>query len=403
MRPISSAFAAGSMAPATRRGSGVSARVDDWAGRLVRRLSVMRPVAAMVAIGSTIVLGWIALYLAGGAGHVPPHWFYIPILLAAVRFSIVGGVITALVSGIVTGPLMASDVALGISQAPSDEIVRTVSFVVIGAFMAAIIGRLQRSLLEEAELARRETDLVAHKAAVIATVSHEFRSPITVIGGMARTLELQKMVLPEGEEFLKAIGDSTRRLADLVNTVGAVMDGTGDETFVRHETADLDQLLSTVLMHLGVRDAQSRVTIDIAPEAQFLVSDPGLLSQLLRHLIENAVGFSPPDQVVEVTVQRNSERILIHILDRGPGIDETILGSSEPFVQGDQSTTRARGGLGLGLFAASKLAGSLGGAVSFGQRPGGGTDALVEIDGPSPEVDDGGRERTSHDAQTQAS
>ena len=357
----------------------------------------------MVAIGSTIVLGWIALYLAGGAGHVPPHWFYIPILLAAVRFSIVGGVITALVSGIVTGPLMASDVALGISQAPSDEIVRTVSFVVIGAFMAAIIGRLQRSLSEEAELARRETDLAAHKAAVIATVSHEFRSPITVIGGMARTLELQKMVLPEGEEFLKAIGDSTRRLADLVNTVGAVMDGTGDETFVRHETADLDQLLSTVLMHLGVRDAQSRVTIDIAPEAQFLVSDPGLLSQLLRHLIENAVGFSPPDQVVEVTVQRNSERILIHILDRGPGIDETVLGSSEPFVQGDQSTTRARGGLGLGLFAASKLAGSLGGAVSFGQRPGGGTDALVEIDGPSPDVDDGGRERTSHDAQTQAS
>lgn len=392
----------GSSAPATRRGSGVTARIDDWAGRLVSRLSTMTHAAAVVAIGSTIVLGWIALYLAGGAGHVPPHWFYIPILLAAVRFGIVGVLITALVSGIVTGPLMASDVASGMGQAPSDEIVRTVSFVVIGGFMATIIGRLQRSLSEEAELAQREMDLAAHKAAVIATVSHEFRSPITVIGGMARTLDLQKLVLPEGEEFLKAIGDSTRRLTDLVNTVGAVMDGTRGETFVRHETIDLDQVLPAVLVSLGVRDAQSRVTIDVAPEAQFLVSDSGLLSQLLRHLIENAVGFSPPDQPVEVKVQRNAQRVHIHILDRGPGIDETILGSSEPFVQGDQSTTRARGGLGLGLFAASKLAASLGGAVTFAQRPGGGTDALVEIEGPIPD-DDGGSAGSGDTAEPRAS
>jgi signal transduction histidine kinase len=363
----------------------------------------MTPTAAVAAIGSTIVLGWIGLYLAGGAGHVPPHWFYLPIFLAAVRFGIVGGMITALVSGIVTGPLIASDVASGVRQAASDEIVRTVSFVVIGGFMGAVIGRLQRSLSDEAELAHREADLAAHKAAVIATVSHEFRSPITVIGGMARTLELQKMVLPEGVEFLKAIGDSTRRLTDLVNTVGAVMDGTGGETFVRHETVDLDQVLPAVVVNLGVRDAQSRVTIDVAPEARLMVSDPGLLSQLLRHLIENAVAFSPPDQPVEVTVQRSDERIRIHILDRGPGIDEAILGSSEPFVQGDQSSTRARGGLGLGLFAASKLAASLGGAVSFGQRSGGGTDALVEIEGPSPDVDDGGRDRPSLRARPRAS
>jgi C4-dicarboxylate-specific signal transduction histidine kinase len=95
--------------------------------------------------------------------------------------------------------------------------------------------------------------------------------------------------------------------------------------------------------------------------------------------------------MVEVHVQRSGERIHIHILDRRPGIDEAILGSSEPFIQGDQSTTRARGGLGLGLFAASKLASSLGGEVSFGQRPGGGTDARVEIKGPSPDDDVEGR------------
>src|SRR6478736_3814073 len=159
VRPIDLGGADGSSAPVARKGSGVTARLDDWAGRLVRRLSAMTPAAGVMAIGSAIVLGWIALYLAGGAGHVPPHWFYIPILLAAVRFGIVGGLITALVSGVVTGPLIASDVASGVRQAPSDELVRTVSFVVIGGFMAAIIGRLQRSLAEEAELAHRETEL----------------------------------------------------------------------------------------------------------------------------------------------------------------------------------------------------------------------------------------------------
>jgi signal transduction histidine kinase len=363
----------------------------------------MMPATAVVAIGSTIVISWLALYLAGGTGHVPPHWFYVPILLAGVRFGIVGGVLTALVSGVVTGPLMASDVASGMRQIPSDEIVRAISFVVIGGFMAAIIGRLRRSLSEEAELAHREADLAGRKAAVIATVSHEFRSPITVIGGMAHTLQTQKMVTPEGQEFLNAIGAATRRLTDLVNTVGAVMDGTSGETFVRQESVDLSQMLPTVLVNLGVRDARSRVTLDVAPDARWLVSDPDLLSQLLRHLIENAVRFSPSEQGVEVTVKRSVDRIYIHVLDRGPGIDEAILGRSEPFVQGDQSSTRERGGLGLGLFAASKLAASLGGAVSFRVRPGGGTDALIEISGPSPQVDDRNWQGRSHGAEPKAS
>ena len=83
---IGSTDSSGSQAPAGRRESGIGARLDEWAGLLVMRLGTMMPAAAVGAIGATIVISWVALYLAGGAGHVPPHWFYVPILLAAVRF-----------------------------------------------------------------------------------------------------------------------------------------------------------------------------------------------------------------------------------------------------------------------------------------------------------------------------
>lgn len=96
--------------------------------------------AALVAAG--LALAWSVSYLAGGAGRVPPHLFYVPILLAAARFGLRGAVLTALMSGLVAGPLHPLEVSAGTAQPFSDWGSRTLFFLGIGSFMSLLITRL---------------------------------------------------------------------------------------------------------------------------------------------------------------------------------------------------------------------------------------------------------------------
>lgn len=131
---------------------------------------------ALVLVAAGLALAWAPSYVAG-AGRIPPHLFYVPILLAAARFGLAGAVLTALVSGLVAGPLLPLDVPADTAQPVSDWGSRTLFFLGIGSFMALLITRLQASLAQELRLALEERDLAVRKAGLVQTVSHEFRTP----------------------------------------------------------------------------------------------------------------------------------------------------------------------------------------------------------------------------------
>ena len=286
-----------------------------------------------------------------------------------------------MVAMLLSGPMRLAVDAASVQQPPV-WIGRGLVFALVGVVTAALIDRIVAHRERELGLAEQERDFAIRQAAVIATVSHEFRTPLTVITGVARTLEVHGMVTGEGESLLTGLMDAARRLTDLVNTVGAVMDGSPDQTFVRLEPIVLRDVMDHVLDHLGVRDPRNRVSVHIDPHGEIFISDRELLSQLMRHVIENAVKFSPADQQVEVLVHREDGRLEIRVADRGPGVDETLLRSPLPFTQGDPSMTRTTQGLGLGLFAAARLAAVLDGTIRFEARAGGGTEAIVEVAAP---------------------
>jgi signal transduction histidine kinase len=307
---------------------------------------------------------------------------YVPfVLLAAARFRYVGALLAATVATLLAGPMRPA-VEVVSDQQPAVWIGRGLVFVLVGVVTAALIDRIVADRARELELAEQERDFAIRQAAVIATVSHEFRTPLTVISGVARTLEVHGMVSGEGASLLTGLIDAARRLTDLVNTIGAVMDGSPDQKFVRLEPIMMRDVMDHVLDHLGVRDPRSRVSVALEANAEIFISDRELLGQLLRHVIENAVKFSAIDQPVEIRVRRERGRLEIQVADRGPGIDEAVLRSPLPFTQGDSSMTRTAQGLGLGLFAASRLAAVLDGTIRFDARPGGGTEAIVEVAAP---------------------
>jgi signal transduction histidine kinase len=316
-----------------------------------------------------------------GPEYVSSTWYVPLILAAAARFRYAGALIAAIAATVLSGPLRPVSTG-GTAEHAWFWAGRGVIFALLGLVMAALIDRIIADQERELELAEQERDLAVRQAAVIATVSHEFRTPLTVISGVARTMEAHHMVTAEAEPLLAGLMDAARRLTDLVNTVGAVLDGSGEGTFVRLEPVLLRDVLDRVLDHLGIRDPRSRVSVEIDASAEIFVSDRELLSQLLRHVIENAAKFSPTEERVEVYASRESGRLTIRVRDRGPGIDATLLESPLPFTQGDRSMTRTVQGLGLGLFAASRLATALAGSIRFAPRLGGGTEAFVEVSAP---------------------
>jgi len=126
-----------------------------------------------------------------------------------------------------------------------------------------------------------------------------------------------------------------------------------------------------------------RLRVEVGPV--IVRTDPPILETVLRHLVDNALRFSPGGTPVEITagVCRGGTG-LVHVLvaDRGPGIDERFLPRAfEAFTQQDSSRTREAGGLGIGLFVARQLANYLGAALELRRRAGGGTEAHIQLDG----------------------
>ena len=356
------------------------AQIRGWIDRVVLQRGPRAGWLAVIAVcaGFGLCYGTTAVF---GSQAVSATWYVLFVLVAAARFRFAGALVASTVAMLLSGPMRPALDTLSEQQAPV-WIGRGLVFALVGVVTAALIERIVADRERELQLAEHERDFAIRQAAVIATVSHEFRTPLTVITGVARTLEVHHMVSGEGASLLVGLMDSARRLTDLVNTIGAVMDGSGDQKFVRLEPVVLRDVMDHVLDHLGVRDPRNRVSVHLDPSAEIFISDRELLSQLMRHVIENAVKFSPVEEPVEVRVHRERGRLTIHVADRGPGIDGSLLRSPLPFTQGDLSMTRTTQGLGLGLFAASRLAAVLDGTIRFEPRVGGGTEAILELAAP---------------------
>jgi signal transduction histidine kinase len=344
-----------------------------WVGEGVDAFMRVSPVAAAVCVAGLIAIGWMAIYLAGGTRYVPSHWFYVPILLAAIRFRIKGAVMTALVASVAAG-LLPTDVAQGVQAPLSAELYRAIYFVLMGVLIAAIILRLEESLQKETRLAKQEADLAAQQAALVSTVSHEFRSPLSVLIATSRMLQ-------EGGDsgidptFVDGIASASRRLNDLVTAILAMSEG---PHIADHDLTDvrLREVFRGVRESLDY-DVRRRVKIDFTDEV--VRTNPVLLEAALGQLVDNALKFSPGSSPVEIDAWTEPEgRVSVVVSDRGPGVDEAFVPRAfDAFTQADDSMTRPHGGLGIGLYVAQRLTQRLDAELELRPRAGGGTQAVV--------------------------
>jgi len=244
--------------------------------------------------------------------------------------------------------------------------------------------RLRRENLALAEINRRLTEIDQIKSDLLSAITHEFRTPLTIIyGWMDLLLSGQFGALSGGlQEGVEAIGHSARRLGRLIANLLAYVEFERDEAALREQVVDLGEILRAVAAQLSSEYAEKRVRVEFLREvpATSLRGDPEKLTLLFSNLVENAIKFNlaggrvlleatAADGVATVAITNTHGRIP----------EERLARLFEPFTQGDMTLTRAAGGLGLGLSVARAIVGAHAGRIAFRQAEPQGTTVSVTL------------------------
>jgi len=255
----------------------------------------------------------------------------------------------------------------------------------IGMIALAVYVRSLVTKLFDA-IARAEAANQA-KRRFISVVSHEMRTPLNAIIGMADLLR-DTSLTREQADMLQTLRSSSRVMLGLVEDVLDFSKIEAGKVVLEKADFDLHALVNSTCRILGAQAAAKGLdfVVSIMPEVPPAVrGDPHYLRQVLINLAGNAVKFTEHGSVtVHVSAQAETEtrvRLKFSIRDTGIGIaPEAQTRVFESFTQADQSTTRRFGGTGLGTTIAKQLVGLMGGKLGLESAVGLGSTFWFEID-----------------------
>jgi two-component system sensor histidine kinase KdpD len=243
------------------------------------------------------------------------------------------------------------------------------AFLITGLTAAQMFHRAQRAVaLSERIEALKEADRL--KDAVLASLSHDLRTPLTSIRATAAELR------ETGDERAAIIEEEAIRLNRMVTDLLDISRIRAGAVALTMEVNAAEDLVGAALAQVRGIAGEERVRVRLPGDGTLLLGLFDFVQALraLANLLENALRHSPPNQPVEIHVEREEEYLVFRVMDRGPGVSrEDRDRMFEPFFRsgGPRSSTGA--GTGLGLAIARSAAEIQGGAVIYRPRQGGGS------------------------------
>ncbi|MDB5440633.1 MAG: hybrid sensor histidine kinase/response regulator [Caulobacteraceae bacterium] len=214
--------------------------------------------------------------------------------------------------------------------------------------------------------------------ATLAMLSHEFRTPLNGVLGMARLLETTRLTA-EQRSYVEALKTSGDHLLSLVNDLLDLARLDAGKVAPDRSRVEIEPLLQQVCELMSPRAQEKGIEICWAVQSglKAVISDEGRLRQILLNFAGNAVKFTEVGGVLVTAGLLDNGRLRLAVRDTGPGVEpEALAQIFEPFTQG--ALGAKAGGSGLGLAIVQRLAGSLSGEASAHAAPGGGAEFRFE-------------------------
>lgn len=240
---------------------------------------------------------------------------------------------------------------------------------------------------EELILAKQEADEAnLAKGVFLARMSHEIRTPLNGIVGLSHLLEKTAMTELQ-KDYIRKISRSSLSLSHIINDILDFSKLEVDKLVIEHHPFQLDETIDRVCETLSVLLGHKPVDFicdipDTMPVK--LIGDSLRLYQVLLNLSSNAIKFTEQGTVtlrVQVEQLRENEVTLrFSITDTGIGMDQKQLANLfQPFIQGDEVSSRKYGGTGLGLVISKNIIENMGGSIFVSSTQGMGSEFLVVL------------------------
>jgi signal transduction histidine kinase len=216
------------------------------------------------------------------------------------------------------------------------------------------------------------------KTEFIANVSHEIKTPLTVIQNCTLALQNGDLPVDRRREYTQTILEATQRLSALTSNILKLNKLENQEIIPESGVYDLSEQLRRCALAFEELWECKNIAFDADLEELLVPCDETILEIVWNNLLSNAVKFTPPGGAIALTAKAEDSLAVVRVKDSGPGMDrETQKRVFDKFYQGD--TSHAQEGNGLGLALVKRALELSGGTVTVDSEPGQGSVFTVRL------------------------
>ncbi|MDB5858236.1 MAG: hypothetical protein JWQ76_1925 [Ramlibacter sp.] len=224
--------------------------------------------------------------------------------------------------------------------------------------------------------------------ALLAAISHDVRTPLTALIGLAESLAASRPPLSAGQaDTAQMLADQARELGTLVNNLLEMARLQSGKVSLRLEWQSVEEVVGVALRMLRPLLADRKVEVRVPPDLPLVEFDATLMERVLVNLLENAVRHGAPP--IELRAAVTDTQLVLAVRDHGPGLPASVRGREETlfekFTRGEAES--ARPGVGLGLAICRAVVDAHRGTITAANAVGGGAEFTVRLPRrPPPEL-----------------
>jgi two-component system sensor histidine kinase KdpD len=245
------------------------------------------------------------------------------------------------------------------------------------AQIALALERVHYVEVAQEALVRMESERLRN--GLLSALSHDLRTPLTVLAGLADSLPLAGPPLPPAQaEIAQALRTESLRTSTLVSNLLDMARLQEGPIQLRREWQPLEEVLGAALQILAIPLARHEIHVDLPADLPLLEFDSVLMERVFCNLLENVAKYTPAGSRIEIGARNEGDRVTITVADNGPGLppgrEESLF---DKFTRGQDESAVA--GVGLGLAIVRAIVEAHKGTVRGENRPEGGAVFVITL------------------------